>query len=89
MRRRYVFRGTVQHVGFRYRAITAAGRLGATGWVQNLPDGSVLMEAQGGEETLNKLAAQLSAMKYGRVELSCTEIPETDGEHGFTVKTSY
>lgn len=42
-----VFSGRVQAVGFRYRAVHAAGSLGLTGWVKNCWDGTVEMEAQG------------------------------------------
>ena len=34
-----VFSGSVQAVGFRYRAVHAAGSLGLTGWVKNCWDG--------------------------------------------------
>ena len=46
-RRHYRFYGRVQGVGFRYRAQYTASHLGLTGWVANLWDGSVEMEAQG------------------------------------------
>lgn len=41
------FTGRVQGVGFRWNNATIAGDLGLTGWVENLPDGSVDMEIQG------------------------------------------
>ena len=39
--------GTVQGVGFRYRAKHMADALALTGTVKNLPDGSVELEVQG------------------------------------------
>ena len=39
--RRAVVQGRVQGVGFRYYAVRAARELGVSGWVRNLPDGSV------------------------------------------------
>lgn len=39
--------GVVQGVGFRYHARREAQRLGLCGWVKNLSDGSVLIEAEG------------------------------------------
>jgi len=47
--------GRVQGVGFRWNAAHEARSLGITGFVKNLSDGSVLIEAEGTEETLNRL----------------------------------
>ncbi len=41
------FKGRVQGVGFRYTALRIASRCELTGYVKNLPDGSVEMLAQG------------------------------------------
>jgi acylphosphatase len=42
-----IFSGYVQGVGFRYSARRSAGGFAVTGWVRNLPDGKVELEAQG------------------------------------------
>lgn len=42
-----IFRGRVQGVGFRYTARRIAARYDVTGFVQNLPDGTVEMFVQG------------------------------------------
>jgi len=42
-----VISGRVQGVGFRYYCIRHAQRLGIRGYVKNLPDGSVLVQAYG------------------------------------------
>ena len=42
-----VFKGRVQGVGFRYTARDMARERGITGWVKNLPDGSVRLIAEG------------------------------------------
>ena len=46
--RRYsvLFEGRVQGVGFRYRTTSIAKRYMMTGWVKNLPDGRVQLEAE-------------------------------------------
>ena len=64
MRRHYRFFGRVQGVGFRYRARQAADSLGITGWVTNLYDGSVEMEAQGKEEELDRLVQMIQGSPY-------------------------
>lgn len=47
--------GRVQGVSFRYYTQTYAEQLGLTGWVKNLPDGSVAVWAEGPRPTLEKL----------------------------------
>ena len=44
---RFLVFGRVQGVGFRYAAREAAIEYGVSGWVRNLPDGSVEIVAQG------------------------------------------
>jgi acylphosphatase len=46
--------GKVQGVGFRYYTHKKANELGLTGFVQNRPDGSVYIEAEGQEEKLDE-----------------------------------
>jgi acylphosphatase len=47
--------GRVQGVGFRASTCRQAGRLGLAGFVRNMPDASVYMEAEGREEDLKAL----------------------------------
>ena len=53
------FSGEVQAVGFRFTAMNIARDLGITGWVRNLPDGRVEMEAQGSKARLTDLLIAL------------------------------
>lgn len=46
--------GSVQGVFFRANAKEQADKLGITGLAQNLPDGSVYIEAEGEEKNLDK-----------------------------------
>lgn len=45
--------GRVQGVGFRYNAAREARLIGIAGYVKNLSDGSVYIEAEGSREQLN------------------------------------
>ena len=46
--------GRVQGVGFRYFSQEAAVREGVYGWVRNVPDGNVEIEAEGEAEAIER-----------------------------------
>ncbi|MCD6363323.1 MAG: acylphosphatase [Synergistetes bacterium] len=51
--------GLVQGVGFRYFVKREARSLGITGWVRNMPDGSVEVIAEGEKNALKLLLSLL------------------------------
>ncbi len=57
--RRYLVRGRVQGVGFRWFVEAEARTLDLAGWVRNNPDGSVEILAVGSREQLRALRARL------------------------------
>ncbi len=57
--RRWIIRGRVQGVGFRWFVMREAERLKLSGYGTNLPDGSVEVVSQGPEEALEMLEGQL------------------------------
>ncbi|MGI6019950.1 MAG: acylphosphatase [Lachnospiraceae bacterium] len=64
VRKRIIFHGRVQGVGFRYKARTKASELGLSGWVRNEHDGTVLMEIQGTEAKIDILIKELMEDRY-------------------------
>ena len=56
---RYIVRGRVQGVGFRWFVEREAHILGISGWVRNNSDGSVEVMAQGTREQLQGLRSRL------------------------------
>ena len=81
--------GQVQHVGFRYTAMYIAKNLYVTGWVANLPDGSVLMEAQGSAAQLRKFLIQLKSQPHIHIEkYDITPFPPQPWERGFRIRHS-
>ncbi len=61
--------GRVQGVGFRYFCLQTAQEFGLRGWVRNLPDGSVEMEAEGDEAILQEFLAHVGkGSSWARVE---------------------
>ena len=87
IRRRYIFHGRVQGVGFRYRASYAAQVLDLTGWVRNEYDGSVLAELQGRPEEIDQIIWRLQQDRYIVIDdISRKKIPLEDDEREFRVR---
>ena len=87
VREQIIFRGRVQGVGFSYPAMCAARSFGLTGWVENLPDGSVEMEVQGTPVAIGKVLTHLSSGHWIRIDdMDVEEIPLKPTEKGFEVR---
>ena len=54
MQKKFIFSGTVQGVGFRYTTYRIALNYNITGWVKNLPDGTVEVIACGNEKEIKE-----------------------------------
>jgi acylphosphatase len=86
MRRvRAIVTGRVQGVGFRASTVEEAHRHGLTGWVRNLPDGSVELFAQGDAVQVQALLAWCA---HGPPAARVTKVIVEDrdvvaDEHGF------
>ncbi len=71
-----IFSGSVQGVGFRFTAHRMAGRHQLTGYVRNLPDGSVEMLAQGPAEDIDDCIRDIQDCLTGYVrEVKTVEVP--------------
>lgn len=68
VRKKLIFKGEVQFVGFRFQSKYLADTLGLTGYVENLPNGDVLMEVQGRERTIEDLILCLRQRKPIRID---------------------
>lgn len=76
--RRYRVEGVVQGVGFRWWTRAVAQRLGLTGTVRNLPDGSVEVRARGETDLLERLAAELRQGPPGATVDAVAEAPDAN-----------
>lgn len=84
VRKHFIFYGSVQGVGFRYRARQAAQMLGCTGHVSNEWDGSVSMEIQGNEADIDRVIQAIENGHYVRIENMVVEDLElVRNESGF------
>lgn len=87
MRKRIVFSGRVQGVGFRFTAIQYARQFGLTGWVKNMYDGTVLMEVQGESYVIDKLIDCLKNDRFIRIDsMDQKEISVIENDRGFDLK---
>ncbi len=86
--RQVIYSGRVQGVGFRYTVKRIAGGYEVTGWVRNLPDGRVELQAMSPED--EELAAFLDAIKDstlgGNIRgMEEHAIPALAGVRGFSI----
>jgi acylphosphatase len=88
LRLRALVRGEVQGVGYRWAVQRQAHRLGLTGYAENLPDGSVRVEAEGAPALLDELEAFLrGGTRFAEVERLVSERVAATGEfHGFATR---
>ena len=86
--RHVVFVGRVQGVGFRYTAHNIARRYDVSGYVKNLPDGTVQMLAQGPTSEVDRCIADIQDAFAGyiretRVEAVASNSRYTDFQIAF------
>ena len=61
------FSGSVQGVGFRYTTMQIAREYEVAGYVRNLPDGRVLIEAEGATSEVSQFVAAIEERMHGYV----------------------
>jgi acylphosphatase len=87
--RHVIFEGRVQGVGFRYATKQLARGFDVTGWVRNLPDGTVELQLQGEREEVDGFLHELSeesALAH-HIKNMCVELSEPLAElSGFTIR---
>ena len=89
IRKHWKFYGEVQGVGFRYRASHAAEQLGITGWVKNCWDGSVEMETEGSEASIDRLLEIIHSSRAIDITHTESDIIPLCGSKVFSIKRGY
>jgi len=79
-RRTVWYSGWVQGVGFRYTTSAVARRYQVTGYVKNLPDGRVVVVAEGESEELDRFFADLEDRMESYIRDKETERSAATGE---------
>ncbi|MBR4344770.1 MAG: acylphosphatase [Lachnospiraceae bacterium] len=84
VRKHIIFYGSVQGVGFRWRARNAAEHFSCTGWAKNEWDGSVSMEIQGEEEDIDRVILAIEKGTFVRIDnMDVKVLPVVEREYGF------
>ena len=84
IRRRIVFYGFVQGVGFRFRARHAAALFGCAGWVRNEEDGSVTLELQGAENAVDQALEAIERGPFLQIDrMEGSNLPPDPAERDF------
>jgi acylphosphatase len=81
------FTGHVQGVGFRYTTLQVAKEFEVTGYVKNLPDGRVQLEAEGRQADVEAFIAAVDERMHGLVrKAERTTATRAPLFSGFTIK---
>ena len=81
------FSGSVQGVGFRYTALQLARRFAVAGYVCNLPDGRVRLEAEGAPAEIDGLVRALAEALPGHIDaVERTAAARPAQFSGFTIR---
>ncbi len=86
IRKKLVFSGKVQGVGFRYETLQLCKRLELTGWVRNKSDGRVEAQVQGKKEKIDFLIDHLKGLKRMTIKnVDSQTIPLVDDDNDFKI----
>ncbi|MBP2015075.1 acylphosphatase [Anaerococcus degeneri] len=81
-----IFKGRVQGVGFRFQVKMLADRLGVTGTVRNMYDGSVEVYIQGNENQIMSFFKGLENINFAIIDSkNINEVSVIDGDSDFQV----
>jgi acylphosphatase len=81
------FSGRVQGVGFRYQTVQVAKEFDVSGWVMNLPDGRVQLEAEGRTAEVKDFIAVLQERMEGHIrKVEQTEETRAPQFSGFIIR---
>jgi acylphosphatase len=81
------FSGRVQGVGFRFAALQVAREFAVAGFVRNLPDGRVELEAEGRPDEVAAFVAAVAARMHGHIrQLEQTSRVRPAQHAGFVIR---
>jgi acylphosphatase len=75
------FKGNVQGVGFRYNTVRAAGGYDVTGYVKNLPDGTVECVAEGEAKEIDAFVDEVTQRMGQHIRDTSQQSGEATGRY--------
>ncbi len=81
IRRTINYSGHVQGVGFRFTVVRAARGYDVTGYVRNLPNGSVELVAEGDAKEVDRLAADIADRMSGYIHNTSVDTSPATGQY--------
>ena len=85
IRKHFIFHGSVQGVGFRYRMYYAARSNDVSGWVKNLYDGTVEAELEGTESAIDMTVMQTENGRFVSIDSMDVRTVPIHGSHSFEI----
>jgi len=86
MRKKIIFYGQVQGIGFRFRVEMLAKKFNIFGWVENNYNGSVTLVAEGLEKNIESLVDRLKVYFQGNIENIEESVEKDEGLIDFEIK---
>ncbi|MBK8268194.1 MAG: acylphosphatase [Planctomycetes bacterium] len=87
IRRRILYSGRVQGVGFRHTTCMLSRDCAVTGFVRNLPDGRVEAVVEGDPAEIDRLQSSIAGELGGFIRDTSTETAKATGEFsGFAIR---
>ena len=84
---RYIVRGRVQGVGYRYFVMREAAALGVSGFARNLPDGTVEVVAEAADDVLAQFEDRLrEGPSFASVSALDRSAVTARGDQGFHIR---
>lgn len=81
------FHGRVQGVGFRYTTLQVAKGFEVSGWVRNLPDGRVELQAEGSQEEIDAFVRAIEETMDGYIRKTERSAARVEAEFkGFSIR---
>lgn len=81
------FSGHVQGVGFRFATLQVAREFEVAGYVKNLPDGRVLLEAEGARAEVECFVRALQERMHGHIRsVECVQQMRAPAFNGFELR---